>query len=75
MLFRSIIDVIWHAGLIESFDFKLSAEDYANLYLVLRETTDIKSGRTDYNMPTLSFAGLSFTMMTIEETDKYLILK
>jgi hypothetical protein len=52
----------------------VSIKDYINLVSVFKDYS-ITSGRTETNQPTFSFAGISFIMLTSEETEKYLLLK
>jgi len=78
----SIYAIFSYAEITGDYDFLLSAKDYikivndsyrgSSLNHIIRSAT---FGRTKDDMPYFSIAGITFTMITEEEADKYRILK
>jgi hypothetical protein len=77
----SLYVIMYYAETTGEYDFLLPAKDYIRLVndAYARSPNNIIrcaiSGRTKDDMPYFSIAGITFTMITEEEADKFRILK
>ena len=69
-------DILYYVSTTNSYTFVVPPKDYIELVrATIMDRMFVNGGRTKDDMPFFSIAGITFTMITQEQADKYILFK